>query len=232
MHPSIEQLLKVQEIDSQAIFLRESSRLRPRELDEDRRKVAEGKVAIEAIAAQIKRIKMDASQREMDVKKSDGEIEKIKVALNQAKSNSEYTIYREQIKRQEEIRSKLEDEVIGMLTQIDERELKRKEQAEKLEIAEKTLKKKEAEVAELVKGMQEQLTAFEARRGGLLVGIDPENLKLYERVLQRHNNFALARVEGQVCHGCYMSVTSQEVNLLLQGQFLQCKSCSRILYLP
>ena len=55
-----------------------------------------------------------------------------------------------------------------------------------------------------------------------------ENLKIYERVLQRYNNFAIARVEGQVCHGCFMSVTSQEVNLLMQGQFLQCKSCSRL----
>lgn len=224
--------MKVQEVDSQAIFLRESLRLRPRELDDDRRKVAELNAALEAILAQIKRMKMDAAEREVDVKKCDGEIEKMKVALNQAKSNSEYTIYNEQIKKQEDVREKVEDEVLGMFGEMDVFEVKRKDIAARLDAAGTTLQRKEAEVNKLLEGISEQIAALEARRGGLLQGIDPENLKLYERVLARHNNFALARVDGQVCQGCYMSVTSQEIALLRLGNFLQCKCCSRIMYLP
>jgi predicted nucleic acid-binding Zn-ribbon protein len=72
---------------------------------------------------------------------------------------------------------------------------------------------------------------MEAKRNGLASEVDRDHLKVYERVLARHNNFAIARVEDKVCQGCFISVTAQDVNLLMQGKFVQCKSCSRILFL-
>jgi hypothetical protein len=231
LHPSVEQLLKVQEVDSQILFLRESLRLRPLELEDDRRKVVDTKKNLEGALLEIKKGRMDSDRREVDVKKADAEIDKLNVALNQAKTNQEYTIFKEQIKRQEEQRGKAEEEVIEKLTQLDSLESTRKALATKLEMEERSFRKKESEVQEIVKGIKDQLQVLEATRGELMSGIDREHLRTYERVLQRHNNFAIARVESQVCHGCFMSVTTQEVNLLMQGQLLQCKSCSRLLYL-
>jgi predicted nucleic acid-binding Zn-ribbon protein len=223
--------MRVQDVDSETIFIRESLRMRPLELEDDRRKLQAARKDLEAIAADIKRVKMDADRREVDVKKFDAEIEKLRVALNQAKSNQEYTIFKEQIKRQEEGRGNAEEEVIGKLTEIDALELSRKAQAQKVAEDEKAFRRREAEVEEVLKGLRSQLDVLEKRRAELLDGIDREHLKIYERVLARHNNFAIARVEGQVCQGCFISITSQEVNLLLQDQFLQCKSCSRLLHL-
>jgi len=231
MHPSVEALLKVQEVDSEIIFLRESLRLRPRELEDDRKKVAETQRALDACVAQSKHAKMESDQREMDVKKADSEITKLQVALNQTKSNQEYAVFKEQIKRQEDLRGKAEEDVIQKLEDIDGLEARRRVLVEKLEVEQKALQKKESEVAGAVQGMQAQLTDLEAQRASLLGGIDKEHLKTYERVLSRHSNFAIARVDGQTCQGCFISVTVQEVNLLMQGQFIQCKSCSRILCL-
>jgi len=231
MHPSIEQLLKVQEVDSQAIFLRESMRLRPRELDDDRRNVARANAAVEALVAQAKTVKVESDERELDVKKCDAEIEKLNVALNQASSNQEYTILKEQIKRQEEIRSEAEEDVLEKLTQIDGIEADKKERTENLSIAEVSLRKKQAELDEMMEHIRGELSGLDARRADLIGDIDPEHLRTYDRVLKRHNNFAIARVDTQVCQGCYMSVTAQEVNLLMQGQLVQCKSCSRLFHL-
>ena len=232
MHPSIEQLLRVQEVDSQLIFLRESLRLRPLEMEDDRRKLEETKKSLDALLLEIKRTRMDSDRREVDVKKFDSEIEKLNVLLNQAKSNQEYTILKEQIKRQEELRGQAEEEVLEKLTKLDSMEANRKALGERHDLDLKSFRRKEAEVAEILKGIKEQASGLELKRGELLGGIDKENLRTYERILARHNNFAIARVENQVCHGCFMSVTVQEVNLLMQGQFLQCKSCSRLFYLP
>jgi predicted nucleic acid-binding Zn-ribbon protein len=231
LHPSIEQLLRVQDVDSQMIFIRESLRMRPLELEDDRRRLQAVKQELEAIGADAKRIKMDADRREVDVKKFDQEIEKLRVALNQAKTNQEYTVLKEQIRRQEEDRGKAEEDVIERLTQLDGLEASRKAQVERVAEEERSFRRKEAEVEEVLKGLRGQLEVLEKRRAELLDGIDREHLKIYERVLARHNNFAIAPVEAQVCQGCYISVTSQEKNLLLQDQFLQCKSCSRLLYL-
>jgi len=232
MNSSIDQLLKVQEVDSEMILLRESLRMRPREIEDDRKKSQDTRQALEALVAKIKQFRMESDRREVDVKKCDAEIEKYNVAMNQAKSNQEYTIIKEQIKRQEDLRAKAEEEVIEKLTQIDAVEAERKATASRLVTEEKGLQKKTAEVDEMVRGMQKQLGILEEQKATLLVGVDRDHMRIYERVLARHNNFALARVEDQVCHGCYIAVTAQDVNLLMQGQFVQCRSCSRILYLP
>lgn len=231
MNPSIEQLLRVQEVDSEMIFIRESLRMRPRELDDDRRKLENARKYLEASQAQIKRFKMDADRGELEVKRLDAEIEKLNVALNQAKSNQEYTIFKEQIRRQGEARGTAEEQVLEKLSEIDALEAERKERTEELKREEVSFRNKEAEMRQVLDGLETQLGKLEERKAGLVEGIDRDHLKIYDRVLARHNNFAVARIENQVCQGCYMTVTSQEKNLLLQGQFLQCKSCSRLLYL-
>ena len=232
MNPLIEPLLRLQEVDSDILILKESLRLRPRELEDERRKVEEAQRALESLQAQVKRLRMESDRRELDVKKCDSEIEKLQVARNQTKSNQEYAIFQEQIKRQEELRDQGEEEVLQKLTEIDGLEANRKVLVEKLGQETAVLHKKETQVEAALKDMREQLAKFEAKRAELSGSIDKENLKTYERVFARHNNFAVACVEGQVCQGCFISVTTQEVNLLMQGQFIQCKSCSRILYLP
>ena len=87
MHPSIEQLLKVQEVDSEMLFIKESLRLRPGELDDDRRKVLETHRELEALASRIQDLRVESDRREIDVRKADEDIEKFNIALNQAKTN-------------------------------------------------------------------------------------------------------------------------------------------------
>lgn len=231
MNPSVEQLLRVQEVDSEMIYVRESLRRRPLELEDDRRKLDNARKHLETIQAQIKRFKMDADKGELEVKRLDADIEKLNVALNLAKSNQEYTILKEQIRRQGDARGTAEEQVLEKLSEIDALEAERKQQIEEVKREEASFRQKELEVKAVMDGLETQLAKLEERRAGLIDGIDREHLKIYDRVLARHNNFAIASVEDQVCHGCYMTVTSQEKNLLLQGQFLQCKSCSRLFYL-
>lgn len=232
MNPSIERLLTVQDVDSEMLFVRESLRLRPSELEEDRGRVRETGKAIEDIVHRVKQLRIESDRRELDVRKADAEIEKLNVVLNQARSNQEYTITKEQIKRHEELRGRAEEEVLEKLTLIDGLEEERKGLVQRLAVEEKALQKKSAEVEEIVRELQTQLGDLERRRADLVQGVDKDHLKMYDRVLARHNNFAIARVEDQICQGCFISITSQDVNLLMQGQFVQCRSCSRLLYLP
>jgi predicted nucleic acid-binding Zn-ribbon protein len=231
MNVTLQQLLKVQDVDSEMILLRESLRMRPREVEDERKKVLEAKRVLEEVTARARQLKMESDRREVDVKKCDAEIEKYNVALNQAQSNQEYTIIKEQIKRQEDLRAKAEEDVILKLDDIAATEAEKKAAAERVAVEEKVLAKKTSEVQQICTGIEKQLAALEARRAELIVVIDKEHLKIYDRVLARTNNSAIARVEAQVCQGCYISVTAQEINLMMLGQFVQCRSCSRLLYL-
>ncbi|MCH2373122.1 MAG: hypothetical protein MK538_03000 [Planctomycetes bacterium] len=231
MHDSISKLLRVQDLDSQILFMREAFRVRPSELDDDRQKLSRAQEAVTVMAGKIKGRRMAADQRELDVKKFDEEITKFRVALNQTKSNAEYSVMRDSIERQTEDRGKAEEEVLEILAEIDvlQDELRESESYEAA--VRKSFDRKSAEISELIKGLEEQVNALEEDRRGRVEGVDPEHLRLYERVLERHRNHAIAPVEDGVCRGCNMRVTPQNINRLMLSYLVQCTQCTRFLYL-
>jgi predicted nucleic acid-binding Zn-ribbon protein len=232
MNESLRTLLELQEVDSQIIFLRDAREKRPRELESDRRRLEEKKRLLEGLAQEIKRIKMESDRRELDLKHNEAEVEKLRIALNQAKSNQEYQILKEQIARLEEQDSKIEEEVLKRLGEVDGLERAKRSAEEELRAVEADFKLKVEELNRVLKGLEEQLGGLESRRQGAVKKVPTEHLSLYERVLKRQRDSALARVENQVCMGCFMGITPQTINLLMQDrELIQCRNCLRILYL-
>lgn len=90
MHQSLKALLTLQELDSQLIFLREAREKRPRELESDRRRLEEKKKVVEGLTQEIKRIRMESDRRELDLRKNEADVVKLRTALNLARSNQEY----------------------------------------------------------------------------------------------------------------------------------------------
>ena len=230
-HTSVEKLLLVQDVDSQIIFLEEAKRVRPQELSEDRQRVVRAEEGVEGVHRKIKALRMDVDRRELDVKKFDEEIAKLTVALNQTRSNSEYGVVRDQVERQKEKRGETEEDVLEILMELDRVQAVKAEEEKRLESTKGSFGRKEAQMNELLESLESQLRELRERREGLIDGVDPEHLGLYERVLNRRRNFAIARVEGQICQGCHMRLTPQNVNLLMQAMFVQCSNCTRLLYL-
>lgn len=231
MHPSVEKLLRVQDVDSQILFLEEAKRVRPQELNVDRQKVIQAEELVERVKHKIKALRMEADRQEVDIKKFDEEIGKLTIALNQSRSNAEYSVFRDQIERQKEKRSEAEEEVLAKLTDVDGLQEEKSEQEKRFEATQKSFGRKEAEMNELLQGLESQLNELRERRISLIEDVHSEHLDLYDRVLGLRRNFAIARVEGQICHGCFMRLTPQNVNLLMQAMFVQCSNCTRLLYL-
>ncbi len=230
-HTSVEQLLRVQDVDSQIIFLEDAKRVRPQELSDDRQKVEQAQEGVHGVHRKIKALRMEVDRRELDIKKFDEEIAKLTVALNQTRSNSEYGVVRDQVERQKEKRGETEEDVLEILMELDRVQEVKAEEEKRLEGTKSAFGRKEAQMTELLEGLEGQLRELRERRVGLIDGVDPEHLGLYERVLDRRRNFAIARVEGQICQGCHMRLTPQNVNLLMQAMFVQCANCTRLLYL-
>src|SRR5947208_3475117 len=73
--------------------------------------------------------------------------------------------------------------------------------------------------------VQKQLAELEAT---LADDIKPA----YDRLIASKGEDAMSAVENKTCIACYTGITAQNYNDLVQGRFLLCKSCGRILYLP
>jgi len=62
--------------------------------------------------------------------------------------------------------------------------------------------------------------------------IAEDQIEQYRRNVTQRGADALAAVEGGACSGCYVSVTAQMTNELINGHHLVfCNTCGRILYL-
>jgi predicted nucleic acid-binding Zn-ribbon protein len=232
MHPSIEKLLHVQGVDKQIRFLTEAKRLRPVELSDERKKLAMAKASLDVVLETMKAGRLETEKGEHEIKQKDAEIEKAKIALNTARTNQEYSIFNEQISRHEDERGAVEERVLEYLTQLDILDEKKAEAQKEYADQEKAFGRKEAEVGELVSGLEAQIGEQNAERDGLVVEVDPDHLELYDRILNHVEDAAITGVKNSVCQGCFRTVTKQDISqLMLSQEILQCRSCSRLLFL-
>jgi predicted nucleic acid-binding Zn-ribbon protein len=106
-------------------------------------------------------------------------------------------------------------------------ELERSLQEAKEEVAqfEKAARQRQAELAVMLEQAQKELQEVEA-------GLPPAMREQYERLAAYRNEDAMSAVVGRTCSACYTEITAQSHNNLLMGQFVLCKACGRILYLP
>ncbi len=239
MHPSLEKLLDVQKLDRETRLLEEAKVRRPMELNDDKRKVAAGKQVVGGVEEEITACRLNIDKGELNIKEFEEEIQKSNIAMNGAKSNTEYSIFQEQIAKNEESKGEKEVEVLELLTLLENLQGKKAEVERELADLEKAYQRKESEVLGLVKELEEKVGGLKEERGRLAEGITGDHLDLYERIKGKVDSDCLVAAEESAdeagvyfCQGCYMTVTKQELNqLALAQELLTCRSCSRLLYL-
>ncbi len=231
-HPSVEKLLHVQGVDKQIRLLSEAKLRRPQELSDERKKLAFATASLEVVLETIKTGRLEVEKGEHEIKQKDAEIEKATIALNGAKTNQEYAVFKEQISRYEEERDAVEERVLEHLSQLDVLEEKKEESQKEVAEQERAFQRKEAEVREVVAGIEAQIAEQEEERNGLVGDVDTDHLELYDRILNHVEDAAISGVKSGVCQGCFRAVTKQDVSQLMLGQeIIPCRSCCRILFL-
>jgi uncharacterized protein len=77
-----------------------------------------------------------------------------------------------------------------------------------------------------------ELAALEAKRRDVAETIEPTLLATYERLRERLDGVAVARVQSGACTGCHLSLAAADLDhftKLAPGQHATCEQCSRIL---
>ena len=239
MHPSIEKLLDVQKLDRETRLLDEAKIRRPMELNDDKRKVASGKEVAGGVEDEITACRLNIDKGELDIKELEEAIQKSNIAMNGAKTNTEYSIFQEQIAKNEENKGAKEEEVLELLTLLENLQGRKTDVERDLADMEKSYQRKETEVLGLVKELEEKVGGLKENRGQLAEEIITDHLDLYERINKKVDSDCIVAAEESAdeagvyfCQGCYMTVTKQELNqLALAQELLTCRSCSRLLYL-
>jgi predicted nucleic acid-binding Zn-ribbon protein len=232
-----------------AVLFREVHRLRryihelqeqlaraPRQLQAQKNKVARQEELQREGQEHLKKLKVSIHEKEVSLKSTHGLIAKHLKQMETASEKKEYDALQLEIKQERELANRLEDEILAAMAETEERtaklpELEQNVQKARREFAEweKGAGERQANLESQLSGAQAQLTEAEAQLEAQLPKLD---LGKYQRVANAMGPDALSAVRGRTCEACSTEITAQMHNDLLMGNFVMCKACGRILYLP
>lgn len=196
-----------------------------------RQNIAQQKqVDLDALKQKQKSLKMAADQKSLQLKTNEAKILDLKSKLNQASSNKEFDILKNQIAADSMSNSVLEDEILDSLEKVDQAQAQCKQAELELGTANSEEARVAKEVAAASAGLQSQIASLQASIAELEKLIPGDISNQYRRLVQAHGAAAFAEVEGSTCTACYVSIPPQQFVVLKTGQIVICKTCGKLQY--
>jgi len=232
VHPDIKKLLEVQKVDSVVARIKRDLDSLPAEEARRSESVRRAKQAFEQARDVLNESLVRSRENETSIKATDEEIKKLQGRLNVVKNNAEYQATLLQIEAVRKERDGLEEEGLEFLEGLEDKRAAVKTCEERLADEEKTFGEFMEKAAGLRGERETELAEASKGRDDLTEGIPVDLLAKYETYFAKRDGLAVCAVEGEVCTGCYMSVSPNDMARLLGAQsIVQCGSCQRLLYL-
>lgn len=187
---------------------------------------------LDASKKNVQDAKVQASKKEVQLKGMQTKTDELRVKLNSIKKQVEYDAIRNQLAHDNLAQSKLGDEILESMIKVEEQTaIVATQEAEYQKLAGEIAALKidiESKAAE----QKATLAKLEAALVEAEVFISEDQVEQYRRNVKQRGADAMAPIDGSACSGCYVTVTSQMMNELINGGHLVfCKTCGRILYL-
>lgn len=238
MGATIEALHRLQEVESQIAEIQRGIDRKVRACTRQKQRIAEVEARIKAHEQQIKADQMEADRLNLDAKAAEAEITKYRNALNSSKNQKEYSTVLTQLNTFKADTSKVEEKVLTLLTQIDEKKKQLDAIREEKSKEESRLKELDAEVEDARARSKDRLDKLLDKRKEAATAVPPKVLDMFNRVAKGNDGEAMAAVirthprrQEYACEGCNMSITIEQVNSILsRDEAVLCNFCGRILY--
>lgn len=240
MGQTLEALYRLQQIQGKIQVIRRDLEARERAVRAQKRKVAQLDQQIAEKEQELKHFQSEMARGELDLKARDEHIGRLRQQLNTVRTNKEYSAILTQMNLDKADYVKLEEQVLARMGKLEEFKtamaaLRTQRDETQAKIAQ-LQKAYDARLAECSAPLGELETQREEAAGQ----VPPAALGTFERVLERQEGEAMARVEQPhrrrseyICGGCNMGITVEQVNALMTRDDLQiCNSCGRILFRP
>ncbi len=212
--------------------LRERLQMGPRVAAVFQKKILEATQKLEQQREVLQALQLKATQKQEALKQREAELERRKRQLMEAKSNTEYKALQDQIVADRSASDVLELETLDAMENVDKQkhlidesvtliEKKKVDAQQHVEEYTRIAPELKASIAQL----EDELRHEEAKLPG-------EFNVMYQRVLRSKGVDSFASLDGRSCSGCHTQITLQMYSEMVGGQFLFCRACGRILYLP
>ena len=225
-------LRELHALHQRAKALRDRLASAPKTLAAKQLNLANRKAAVEAASKAIKDLKAAQKTKETAVQSLKEKTSDLRTKLNAVKKQVEYDAIRNQIAHDNASVAKLEDETLDLMGKIEEQTAALATMEAEAKAIEKDVAALKADIEAKTAAQKVQLDEIDAAIRGAEAIIPEDQREQYLRNIKQRAADALAPVEGGACSGCFVSVTSQMLNELINGGHLVfCKTCGRILYM-
>jgi len=194
-----------------------------------RLEVAETELA--RMKEQTKLSQREVTRLEGEAKAKQAEIDKYSLAQNRAKTNEEYQTHVRSVERARGELGEIETRILEAYEAQEERDRADKKIAESLTGLKRELQEANGRVKAEEDLCHTDLTKLEEERARATSSLSQDLLQLYQRLLDKTGDSAVALVVDEICQGCYMKVRPEQISQVRGGKELViCFTCGRMLY--
>lgn len=229
----IENLLTVQARDQKLRSYQLELASLPQERAAREKQLVDSAARLEKAKTRAKEIEVEKRALEVEAQTRRDNIARYKQQQLQTRKNDEYTALAHEIESAEKSISGLEDKELDLM---DEAERLKPEIAE----AEKIHAEEKGKIQQVLAALETKennldslIVELKKDRAQSAEGIDEDVLERYDRLFKNKQGTAVVALEGEICTGCHMKVTTQTVVAVKAGrEVVHCPQCGRMLYFP
>ena len=169
---------------------------------------------------------------ESDIQLNIAKIEKSQEKLRAVKTNKEYQSSLKEIDDIKAANSKLEDEMLEFLEQIETAEQSLNDNKQEYSRVVDDLEHEKKSLIQAAEQGEKELAGLQSDRDAVDAVMDAKLMDIFKYQLSKQGDgIGIVEVINEVCQGCYMNIPPQMYNDLQRGISLKyCPSCERIIY--
>ncbi|EMI44645.1 zinc ribbon domain-containing protein [Rhodopirellula sp. SWK7] len=224
-------LRKLHRIHQQRADLQGQARRGPMQIKAVESSVVAAQAELDNEIAVLKKTRMVSDEKHLQLQSREAHVLDLNRRLNEAASNKEFALLKEQIAADEQANSVQNDEIFEILERIDTLESRLVETKAKLAEAETERDKRLAEIEDRQKKIAMDLERVEIQLEEAETLLPVAVRGDYKRLLEARGEEALAPIEDESCGGCYQTLTTQVVSLVMLSKLTYCPNCNAMLYL-
>lgn len=231
MHPVVQQLISLQQVDNRVAAVQKKIDVIPRE-------TAKRRGVLDALIRQRDEVQQAIDEAESANKDLELKVQGLDAAItrqekhrDESSNASTFTAAQHQIEYLTQDKEKIQDEQIALMDRMESLTPQRDDFAGQIESAQKEFDDYEAEAKKLMAELEAQRDEVATEREAFVKEIPEGSLEMYRGLFKQWSGQAVVPEEGGYCSGCYTKLTpNDKARLVTKTSLVTCNACGRILY--
>ena len=226
MNQTLEQLIKLQEIDHRLMEIKEHMGDLPKTVESQELEITTIQSENEQKQERIVQIDKDIRHHEAEIEDFSTKLKKYKEQLFLVKSNKEYDAISQEIDHIKTTISKSETVQLQFEEEKNELEEAIKLNTSKIESTKESLASNQIELQSAMSETTHEQEELESNRNILFKDIEPTYLNTYETLRNARDGVGMASIIGSACGGCYSQLPPQIVIEIKENKkIITCPGC-------